>query len=332
MNFNGLINWMAARIGVTLGDPAGIGPEIVAKALEGLNINEAEIFLIGNLDNFRMVKEAVRLPERVFSSLHFVDIESTPIPMGEVSAAGGSVALRSIETAVRMTLNGELTGICTAPISKEAIILAGSRYKDHTEMLGALTHTRDVSTVFETGKLRIIFLSKHVSMKAALSLVTRDHVYEHIMLADVALKALGIEDGKIAVAALNPHGGENGLFGREELDEIGPAIKLAENKVRVSGPFPADSVFHRASKGEFDIVLSLYHDQGHIAAKMYDFDRTVSMNIGLPFLRTSVDHGTAFDIAGKWIASEVSMLEAIRKVIKYSESYRNFLESSGMSR
>lgn len=318
---------MTARIGITLGDPAGIGPEVVAKALAAHEYGDTQFHLIGCMDNFRFAASSIGVSPDVYRKHSFTDIRSGRIDMGRVSGEAGSVAVRSIETASRMAMDGELDGICTAPISKEAIRLAGSPYMDHTEMLGALTGTERVSTVFETGSLRIIFLNKHISLRDAISSISVESVNDHILLADSSLRALGINNGKIAVAALNPHGGENGMLGREELDIIAPAVKRASATVRVSGPYPADSVFYRASRGEFDIVLSLFHDQGHIAAKMYDFERTVSMNIGLPFLRTSVDHGTAFDIAGKWIAGETSMIEAIGKAARYSRPYRQFRDS-----
>lgn len=321
---------MAARIGITLGDPAGIGPEIVAKALADSRFEGIRFHLIGNMENFWITVSSLGLSRDAYERHGFTDIPTGRFQTGSISAEAGSVAVKSIETAVRMAMKGELDGICTAPINKEAIRLAGSQYMDHTEMLGALTGTRKVSTVFETLGLRIIFLSKHMSLREAISGISMDGVYEHIELAHRALKSLGILDGRIAVAALNPHGGENGMFGREELDIIAPAVRKAASTVSVSGPFPADSVFHRASKGEFDIVLSLYHDQGHIAAKMLDFGKTVSMNLGLPFLRTSVDHGTAMDIAGKGIADGTSMAEAMEKALEYSIQYRNFMASESM--
>lgn len=320
---------MPVSIGITLGDPAGIGPEIVAKALTRTDLNGVEATLIGSRENFEHVAQEVSLPGEIMDRIGFRDIPGGGFSMGRISREAGSIALRSIEAAAGMAMDGKLDGICTAPINKEAILMAGSRYKDHTDMLGALTGSDDVSTVFETRGLRIIFLSKHVSMRDAIGLITRESVYRYIMLADQALRSLGIEGGRIAVAALNPHAGENGLFGREEIEILRPAIEDASSSTRVEGPFPADSVFFRASQGEFDMVLSLFHDQGHIAAKMYDFHRTVSMNIGLPFLRTSVDHGTAMDIAGMWKADETSMAEALRKSIEYSGNYRKYYNTEG---
>ncbi len=314
---------MSLKIGITLGDPAGIGPEITAKAILGLEKDLDKFVLIGNRSNFLDVAAQINMPTSHLERLTFYDIPVGSFEYGKVSAEAGSVALRSIEAGSGMAMGGELSGICTAPINKEAILLAGSKFKDHTDMLKALTNTEYVSTVFETGGLRITFLSKHLSLKKAIDYISEESVYNAIEQADLTLRLLGITGGRIAVAALNPHGGESGLFGDEETTSITPAITRAREKYNVSGPYPADSVFYMASLGEFQIVLSLYHDQGHIAAKMLDFHHTVSMNTGMPFLRTSVDHGTAFDIAGRNLASGESMKAAISKALAYSEIYRS---------
>jgi 4-phospho-D-threonate 3-dehydrogenase / 4-phospho-D-erythronate 3-dehydrogenase len=307
-------------IGVTLGDPAGVGPEIVAKSLPSLR--RKELVLIGNEDNFLRVLSELHLDERKTSGYRFVDIPGREVTSGTVQKAAGQIAVRSIEKAVELALRGEVESIATAPINKEAIIMAGSKYIDHTTMLTGLTGSRENFTVFETDALRIFFMTKHVSLAEACSQITRRRVYSAIFEADECLALLGSGRRRIAVAALNPHAGDGGLFGREEIETISPAIRDAQKKLDVAGPYPADSVFHRASEGAFDIVIALYHDQGHIAAKMLDFHRTVSLNLGLPFLRTSVDHGTAFDIAGKGLANPVSMVEAIRKAAAYGKSYK----------
>lgn len=313
---------MSGMVGITLGDPAGIGPEVTARALLELGDGAGNLVIVGSRKNFLHAVRRIGIPENRFEDLAFEDIPSGDFPMGKVSKEAGMVALRSIETAAVMAMEGRLEAICTAPISKEAILLAGSAYKDHTTMLRALTGSGELSTVFETGKLRTTFLTKHVSLKEAIDSITEDTVYKGIVQADLALRLLGINNGSVAVSALNPHGGEGGLFGKEEVDAIIPAVERAKEKFNVHGPYPADSVFHRASQGEFQMVLSLYHDQGHIATKMLDFHHTVSMNTGMPFLRTSVDHGTAFDIAGRYIASGQSMKEAIVKALDYSAPYR----------
>lgn len=315
------------RIGVTLGDPSGIGPEIVIKAISKIHRKDLALTLIGNEDNLIDVAKLSGIDLSVLDRVNIVDIPGERIEFGKISKESGRISMKSIEYATKMALDGEIDAIATAPINKEAIILAGSKYVDHTTMFAGLTGSKKVLTIFEARKLRIIFMTKHISLLEACRSITMDLVYEYIMHSDWVLRSLGIEKGKIAVAALNPHAGDNGLFGREEIDIIAPAIKKAQEKVNVFGPYPADSVFYQATLGKYDIVLSLYHDQGHIASKMYDFYRTVSLNLGLPFLRTSVDHGTAFDIAGKGIASEISMMEAIKKAAVYALPYKKFLRS-----
>lgn len=307
-------------IGVTLGDPAGIGPEIVARSVGAFSRDQ--LLLIGNRDNFHAVVKDLGLAVEL-DQVKFVDIPGGSVDYGKVQRSAGEIAIKSIEKAVQLASSNEVESIATAPINKEAIVMAGSKYLDHTTMLAGLTGARENHTVFEVGDLRIFFMTKHVPLREACDQTTEPNVHDSIVKADRCLRLLGVPRRRIAVSALNPHGGEGGLFGREEIDALQPAVGRAKKEgFDVEGPFPADSVFHRASRGEFDVVISLYHDQGHIAAKMLDFDRTVSLNLGLPFLRTSVDHGTAFDIAGKGIANPLSMTEAIRVAMKYGSNYR----------
>jgi 4-phospho-D-threonate 3-dehydrogenase / 4-phospho-D-erythronate 3-dehydrogenase len=313
------------RIGITLGDPAGIGPEIVAKSVG--EFPDDDIYLIGNEENYRSTLKQLKIPYHTLEKNHitFIDIpHSNSIRLGQVQKSAGEVALQSIEKAVRLAQENELDDIVTAPINKESIILAGSKFVDHETMLASLTDSKRVSTVFEVESLRIVFMSpKHVSLKQAVQNVTKQNVMESILSADRCMRLLGIPNGRIAVSALNPHAGDGGLLGSEEKEEIEPALREARSKsIDVNGPYPADSIFQRASRGEFDIVVSLYHDQGHIAAKMKNFLKTVSLTMGLPFLRTSVDHGTAFDIAGKGTADPESMIEAMRSAKKYGLKYR----------
>ena len=290
------------RIGITAGDPAGIGPEIVTKALNDPLIME--------------ICEPV-----VFGMTEPGKIAAAGIEIGKTSAAGGKAAFESIEKAVQAARNGEIDAIATAPINKESLKAAGVPYIGHTEILAGLTGSDDPLTLFETLSLRVFFLSRHVSLREACNLVTEERIYRYLVRCNRALKAgLGIADPLIAVAGLNPHCGEHGLFGNEE-ECIEPAIERARKEgVRAVGPIGADSVFHQVKIGRFDAALSLYHDQGHIACKTLDFERTISLTLGLPFLRTSVDHGTAFDIAGKNIASAVSMIEAIRIAARYAHN------------
>ncbi len=289
------------RIGITVGDPAGIGPEIVMKTLADRGIHE--------------ICEPV-----VFGMYEPADLLAAGIVSGRISAAGGIAAFDAIKEAVIAFRKGEIDALATAPLNKESLHAANVPYIGHTEILAGLTGSEDPLTLFETLSLRTFFLSRHVSLRQACDLVTEDRVYRYLVRCSAALRdGLGIAEPLIAVAGLNPHCGEHGMFGTEE-ECIPPAIERAVREgVRAVGPIGADSVFHLAKTGRYDAVLSLYHDQGHIACKTLDFERTISLTLGLPFLRTSVDHGTAFDIAGKGIASAVSMIEAVKVAARYAK-------------
>jgi 4-phospho-D-threonate 3-dehydrogenase / 4-phospho-D-erythronate 3-dehydrogenase len=318
------------RIGVTLGDPAGVGPEVVAKSVA--LFPDDKIYLIGNKDNFLKILQILKMKNEIQGNWESIDVPGAPVEFGIKQKSAGEIALRSIEAGIRLAQDKEIDVLVTAPVNKETLIMAGSMYVDHETMLSSITHSEKVCTVFEVDSLRVMFMPpKHVPLKDAIAHVTEENVFTSISLAEMSLQLLGLRGRrKIAVAALNPHAGDGGLLGKEELEWIEPAIKKASSQgVEVSGPYPADSVFHRASTGEFDIVVSLYHDQGHIATKMIDFYKTVSLTLGLPFLRTSVDHGTGFDIAGKNIANPASMIEAIRLAKKYGVGYEsNYLAIS----
>lgn len=313
----------------TLGDPAGIGPEIAVRtAADPSMTSRARVLLVGDLD---VAREAARVsgieaaidavddPTAVGAdpeSLSVFDIgvaSARDIEMGQVSAVAGQSAVTAIETATRLAMDRRVDAVVTAPINKEAIWAAGSEHLGHTEMLGALTGAKGSDTMFVVRGLKIFFTTRHVSLLEAVQQIKRDRVEASIRSALVALRVFGASRPRLAVAALNPHGGENGSFGREEIDEIAPGIDaVADEDADVVGPVPADSVFHQGLAGRYDGVLSQYHDQGHIASKTVDFDGTVSVTVGLPILRTSVDHGTAFDIAGTGKASHQTMLAAAR--------------------
>ncbi|MDN5312545.1 MAG: 4-phospho-D-threonate 3-dehydrogenase / 4-phospho-D-erythronate 3-dehydrogenase [Thermoanaerobacteraceae bacterium] len=326
-------------IGITAGDPAGIGPEIVVKALTKKEIYEKvkpvvicsktvveralEITKV-KMDILPLEIDSLdRVTEKDFSfdKIYLVDLKNVKqnIPFGKISGEAGRASFEYIKKSIELGMAGLIDGVATAPINKEAIHAAGIDFIGHTEMFAELTKSRDVLTMFQVINLRIFFLTRHLSLLEACSRIKLENVFNTLLSCHRALQNLGIANPSIAVAALNPHGGEGGLFGDEEVREIIPAIKKARAEgVKVEGPVPADSVFYLANLGRFDAVLSLYHDQGHIAAKMLDFERTVSVTTGLPFIRTSVDHGTAFDIAGKGIASSVSMEEAIKVAGDYA--------------
>ncbi|MDR3537248.1 MAG: 4-hydroxythreonine-4-phosphate dehydrogenase PdxA [Acetobacteraceae bacterium] len=316
-------------LAVTMGDPAGIGPEITVKAMLAPEVRtfcrpvvvgdvamlEQALGFCGITGRFNRI-DSVAAARHAPGEIDVFDLgiaRPDRLVVGAVQALGGQAAAAYIRKSIELANAGAVGAVVTAPINKEALKAARIPYIGHTEMFADLTGAREEMTMFAIGALKIFFLSRHVSLIEACRLVTRDRVLAGIEKAMRALDQLGIANAHLVVAALNPHGGEDGLFGREEVDEIVPAIAEARRRgYHVSGPAPADSVFHFAQHGRYDAVLSLYHDQGHIASKMIDFDRTVSVTLGLPIMRTSVDHGTAFDIAGTGKASAVSMIEALR--------------------
>jgi 4-hydroxythreonine-4-phosphate dehydrogenase len=327
-----------AVIGITLGDPAGIGPEIVLKALFSPEFPadvrpvlfgdcvvleqmmkilklKREIIDISNIPDSRIFEEALLLvPTNVLSKR---------VRFGRVSGDCGKSAYVSFINAIDLALHGWIDGIATAPLHKEALRLGGCRELDHTEILRHKTSAPEETTLFLVGNLRIFFLTRHIPLSEVSGAITQKTVRQAIPRCIRFLKQLGIRNPKLAVAALNPHAGENGMFGTEETNILLPAIRQAQRDgFHAFGPISADSVFHLANEGTYDGVLSLYHDQGHIAAKTLDFRRTVSMTMGLPFLRTSVDHGTAFDIAGCGVADETSLLEAIKTAGRYARVVR----------
>lgn len=327
-----------AIIAIPMGDPAGIGPEITMKSLAKKEIYDVcRPLVIGDAKVLQKAIEIVKAnlqirvienPEEGIYEYGTVDvidlnnIDLSKLQYGEVSAQGGQGAFEYIKKAVELTSNGKVKALATTPINKESLKAAKVPYIGHTEMLEALAGSKDPLTMFEVKGLRIFFLTRHLSLKDAIATMTKERVHDYLIRCDRALARLGVENRKWAVAGLNPHSGEGGLFGLEEVDEIKPGIELAvADGIDVVGPVPADSVFFQALNGKYDAVLSLYHDQGHIAAKMTDFHRTISITNGLPFLRTSVDHGTAFDIAGKNIAESTSMEECIKLAAQYAPKF-----------
>jgi 4-hydroxythreonine-4-phosphate dehydrogenase len=311
-------------VALTMGDPAGIGPEIVARALGDPGVTAAARCLV--FGDARLLKKAASLTgARGAADVAVVDLAAAgpaAFPVGKVSALCGRASWEYLRAATRAALAGEVDAVATAPINKESIAAAGVPHTGHTEMLAALGGVENPLTMFETLGLRVFFLSRHVSLREACGLVTRDRILDCLERCVAALSRLGLR-GPIAVAGLNPHCGEHGLFGEEEGREIEPAIAQARARgLEVQGPVGADSVFHLARTGRYAAVLCLYHDQGHIACKTLDFERTVSLTLGLPFLRTSVDHGTAFDIAWTGKASAASMIQAIGAAARYARPYR----------
>ncbi|MCM3709156.1 4-hydroxythreonine-4-phosphate dehydrogenase PdxA [Sporosarcina luteola] len=325
-------------IAIPMGDAAGIGPEITVKSLAKKEIyNMCNPLVVGDAE---VIKKAIGVTEvnldvniisepgegkYEFGTIDVLDMENINIDElqpGQVQAQCGRAAFEFIKKSVELAMNGEVSALATTPINKESLKAAEVPYIGHTEMLEDLGGAADPLTMFQVSGMRIFFLTRHVSLKEAISQMTKERVQDYLNRCDVALQRLGVENRKIAVAGLNPHSGEGGLFGMEEVNEIAPGIEAAKKDgIDAYGPVPADSVFFQALNGKYDAVLSLYHDQGHIAAKMTDFHRTISITNNLPFLRTSVDHGTAFDIAWKNIASSVSMEECIKLAAEYAPKF-----------
>ena len=329
---------MKPLIAIPMGDPAGIGPEIVVKALKKQEVlDAADCVVIGDKKviegafNFIKSKMQVNVINKPAEGnykpgiLNLIDLDNVNMDeftIGQISAMCGKAAYEYIEKSIQLALAGEVAGISTPPINKESLKAAKIDFIGHTEIFGAMTNTKDPLTMFEVRGMRVFFLTRHVSLRKACDMVTKDRIKDYVKRCKDMLGKLGITEGIMAIAGLNPHSGEHGLFGDEEVMHVIPAVEeLKAEGYDVEGPIGADSVFHLALKGRFNSVLSLYHDQGHIATKTLDFERTIAITGGMPILRTSVDHGTAMDIAGKGIASETSMAEAILIAAKYSKNY-----------
>jgi len=310
------------RLAITMGDPAGIGAEVIVKAFSNPAIyHRATPFVIGVSDclDLAMQQTGNQIPVRRITRLHELKedpdnlqvlepeaLVSQPFALadlkqGTVSAECGRVAVQLFESAVGYCLAGDLQGVVTCPINKESVHAAG--YHDdigHQEILARLTGSRLTATMLMTTGLKVAHLSTHKSLARAVAYVKQPVLLEKLRLTSSCLEQWGYKAPKIAVAALNPHGGEGGMLGCEEIEEIRPAVEAAVAEgLNIVGPFPADSVFYRAVRGEFDAVMALYHDQGHIAIKGHNFEDSITATMGIPFIRTSVDHGTAFDIAGQ---------------------------------
>ncbi|HJT67294.1 MAG TPA: 4-hydroxythreonine-4-phosphate dehydrogenase PdxA [Pyrinomonadaceae bacterium] len=315
------------RIGITMGDPAGIGPEVVLKAVAEEEVRRACIpVIIGDaqllahtartLDlqsGYDIVRADEPFPEHSEPVIYHLDNISGLIEPGIESGVAGKAAGGYIEAAVELCAAGSIDAVATAPINKRALFLGGYSFPGHTEFFAHLTGAEDYAMAFVAGNLRIVLLSTHVPLSEAIRLVERDRIVRRINLANRELQRWGIEKPRVAVAALNPHGAEGGLFGVEEASEIMPAIDACRrDDINVQGPYSADTVFLRASRGEFDAVIACYHDQAMIPVKCLSFGEAVNVTLGLPFIRTSVDHGTAFDIAGKGLAEHSSMVAAIK--------------------
>ena len=326
-------------IGITMGDPAGVGPEITCKMFanktvydfckplvvgdsaclnEGMKVGKVSLLL----NSIKKVSEGKFIPGIIdVFDLHNVDIKS--LKMGEAQAMAGKACVEYIKRAVELATVGEIDAIVTGPINKKAMNMGGYKYSGHTELLADLTNTKDFAMLLVTGPLKVIHVSTHVSLAEAIRRVQKERVMTVIKLADQALRELGVAHPRVAVAGLNPHAGEDGMFGNEEIETIAPAIEaMRKTGIEVSGPIAPDTIFMRAKKGEFDVVVAMYHDQGHVAIKMLGFELGVNVSIGLPIIRTSVDHGTAYRRAGRKLGTgdPSSLLEATRLATQMAKS------------
>ncbi len=321
---------MRKLIGITMGDPAGVGPEISLKALCNHKFTDtAVIFGTECVIKYYMDLFDTKLELNVITDInnfkagyinvyHVVDLDFNKNKIGKMSPAAGNAAYQYIQKAIELSMEGAIGPVVTAPLNKEALHLGGHNYDGHTEIFAELTNTRKYTMMLWSECMSVVHVSTHTSLRKACDAVTKDRVIECIDLANEVMKKLGVSHPKIAVAGLNPHSGEAGLFGTEEINEINPAIKSKQDQgIDVSGPVPPDTVFLKASQGQYDIVVAMYHDQGHIPMKLLAFDDGVNVTLGLPIIRTSVDHGTAFDIAGKGIAKDTSIISALNLALKF---------------
>ncbi len=335
----------ASRIAITMGDPAGIGPEIILKAAEQLrpriDAGELQLLVIGCGQTYRRTAESLGISDSgirhvaadhgtPWPALGFVEAgpARSPIEPGVVSLEAGRLAYNAIDIAVRLAMSGEIDAICTAPLNKEALNAAGHHFSGHTELLAELTGARDSVMMLAHGNMRVSHVSTHTALSNVPGRVTPERVRRVVELTSAALRRLGMAEPRIAVAALNPHAGEGGLFGREDIDVTTPTLAALKAEGHdVHGPVPGDTIFVKLRAGQYDAVVAMYHDQGHIPVKLLGFHvdpatgtwdslSGVNVTLGLPIVRTSVDHGTAFDIAGKGIASPVSLVEAVDYAIQ----------------
>lgn len=326
-------------IGITMGDAAGVGPEIIMRSLAHREVfDRLRPIVIGDLRRLQaagrilgstLAVQAVGSPAAARDAPGVVDcidlgLIPADLPFGVLSPVAGDAAYRYVERAVALARAGELDAICTAPLNKEAMHAGGHVYPGHTELLAELTGTREVSMLLMAPKLRVIHVTTHVGILDAIERINPGLVERTIARGRAVLVDAGIDDPRIAVCGINPHAGENGLFGRgEEAAKVVPGVQACRARGwQVHGPLPADTLFFRAVRGDFDLVVAMYHDQGHGPVKVLGLEAGVNVTVGLPFVRTSVDHGTAFDIAGTGQADEGSLLEALRQAVALAPRYR----------
>ena len=319
-------------VAITMGDPAGIGAEVTAKALQDPWVYEkCRPFVVGNAASMNSALDLIGGSSRArvvhdvsdvageHGEVDVLDMENLDfdqVEYGVISPIAGKASVEWILRAGELAAAGEVAAIATAPINKEACSLAGYKDVGHMEIFQSQTRASNVATMLMAGTLRVVHLTTHRSLRVACDYVTVDNVLGKIELTDECFRSWGFDSPRIGVAALNPHASDGGLLGTEEAEQIAPAVERAcEQGIDATGPVPADTVFNQAIDGKYDAVIAMYHDQGHIPIKVHDWAKSVSVNLGLPFIRTSVDHGTAFDIAGRGIADAESMLESIHVAV-----------------
>ncbi len=358
-------------IALTMGDPGGIGPEIILKGFSKFKERPWQVVVIGDYYCLQKkgkelglsinFKRVANISETDFSpeNLNILDMKNLPpdipqrsqwpqpngaaapnskqnfvnkteiggsVMQGEANKESGKASYEYIKKAVELALADKVSAIVTAPINKKSISLAGLSYAGHTEILAELTDTKDVAMMLIGGKIRVVLVTTHVAISEVNEFIQKDRIFKIISLANRSLRLFGIDVPCIAVAGLNPHAGDSGIFGNEEINEILPAInKAKEQGINVTGPYPADSLFVKAKRGEFDVVIVMYHDQGLIPVKMEGFGKGVNVTLGLPVIRTSVDHGTAFDIAGKGIAETGSLIAALEVAVTLTKNKKKNL-------
>ncbi|MQG34139.1 MAG: 4-hydroxythreonine-4-phosphate dehydrogenase PdxA [SAR202 cluster bacterium] len=323
-------------IAITMGDPCGIGPEVVVKAMADPRVYAScRPLVVGNVFAMQQAVSLTGAPVKInevedpnsagldSSVIDVVDIGNLnpeDITVGQINPTCGKAAMEWVTKAGELALAGTVDALATAPLNKEAASLAGYKSIGHMELLQELSKTKTVATMLMAKNLRVVHLSTHRSLRLACDLVKKDRILEYLQLTHDSFVKFGFKSPRIATAALNPHGSDGGLLGDEEAQEIAPAVEEAKRAgINAFGPIPADIVFHQAIQDQYDAVLCMYHDQGHIPVKVYGFEESITANLGLPFIRTSVDHGTAFDIAGKGVASHESMLESIRLAVALAQ-------------
>ena len=329
------------RIAISIGDPAGVGPEVTWKALADEEIRSLAQWIVVGEDwlaeelnaefatlDYEVISDDDDVQPAAKITVHDrAQLQASQRKIGKVSAECGSAGLDYVKTAVELCLTGKADAMVTAPLNKQAVALAGKHFSGHTEYIAELCGCDESRMMLHNDQLRVVHVSTHCSLVEA-TRVTQARILKTIELGHDAVVRLGWKHPQIAVCGLNPHAGENGMFGKEEIEHIQPAIEEANARgMNCVGPFPADTLLMQAARGKYDLVVAMYHDQGHVAMKVYDFEHTVNVTLGLPIIRTSVDHGTAFDIAGKNLADPEDMKTAMRLAIKMAEQQSALLVS-----